>query len=150
MTTVVFDKKRNQIAIDSRLTANDTIMDDNGIKYLSINGDMWFFSGDYSDYYLLAEHYYSKPTSGKKTPSCGALVVTKNNVIQFGVLEGKRAQSIKTEFNDAIGSGAWWALAALDHGKTAKQAVEYAKTRDCYTGGKVHVFDIDKNKFVRG
>jgi hypothetical protein len=39
-------------------------------------------------------------------------------------------------------------LAALDFGKTAKEAVEYAMTRDVYSGGKVHVYDIDKGEFI--
>ena len=50
--------------------------------------------------------------------------------------------------NDAYGSGAQFALSALDFGKSAKEAVEYAATRDIYTGGKVHVFDIETMKFI--
>lgn len=34
----------------------------------------------------------------------------------------------------AIGNGWQWAMAAMDHGATAKEAVEYAATRDIYTG----------------
>lgn len=33
----------------------------------------------------------------------------------------------------AIGSGSTWALAAMDHGKSAKDAIEYATTRDPYS-----------------
>lgn len=41
-----------------------------------------------------------------------------------------------------MGSGYQFAIAALDLGKTAKEAVNYAKTRDIYTGGRVRVFDV--------
>lgn len=42
----------------------------------------------------------------------------------------------------AIGSGATWALAALDFGKTAEEAVAYAATRDNGTGGGVDAVTI--------
>jgi hypothetical protein len=37
----------------------------------------------------------------------------------------------------AYGTGWKWALAAIDHGKDAVAAVEYAATRDHDTGGEV-------------
>ncbi len=37
----------------------------------------------------------------------------------------------------AIGSGWQFAIAAMDFGKSAKQAIEYAMTRDNGTGGGV-------------
>lgn len=37
----------------------------------------------------------------------------------------------------ALGSGWQWAMAAMDHGKSATQAVEYAITRDVCTGGEI-------------
>ena len=52
------------------------------------------------------------------------------------------------EYNDSAGSGGEFAIAALDMGKTAKEAVEYAMTRDFYSGGKVHVYDIETGDFI--
>lgn len=46
----------------------------------------------------------------------------------------------------AIGSGWQFALAAMDFGKTAKQAIEYAATRDNGTGGGVDYVRIRKTK----
>jgi ATP-dependent protease HslVU (ClpYQ) peptidase subunit len=37
----------------------------------------------------------------------------------------------------AIGSGASWALAAMDMGKSPTEAVAYAATRDVFTGGEI-------------
>jgi len=53
------------------------------------------------------------------------------------------------EYNDAMGSGEEFALAALDHGKTAEDAVAYAATRDSGTGGKIRVFDVAKMEFIK-
>lgn len=46
----------------------------------------------------------------------------------------------------AIGSGWQFAAAAMDFGKTAKQAIEYAATRDNGTGGGVDYVRIRKTK----
>lgn len=43
---------------------------------------------------------------------------------------------------DAFGSGADLAIAAMDLGVSSSEAVEYAATRDIYTGGEVESFDI--------
>jgi ATP-dependent protease HslVU (ClpYQ) peptidase subunit len=40
--------------------------------------------------------------------------------------------------NYAIGSGSQWATAAMDHGKSAKEAIEYAATRDPHTKAPIH------------
>lgn len=44
----------------------------------------------------------------------------------------------------AIGSGWFWATAAMDFGRDAKTAVEYAATRDGFTGGGVDSVRIIK------
>jgi hypothetical protein len=40
----------------------------------------------------------------------------------------------------AFGSGTDWAIAAMDHGKTAVQAVKYAATRDLFTNNRVQSY----------
>lgn len=42
----------------------------------------------------------------------------------------------------AFGSGADFAIAAMDLGKSSSEAVKYASTRDIYTGGEIESFDI--------
>ena len=49
-------------------------------------------------------------------------------------------------YNDANGSGHKFALAALDHGKTAEEAVGYAATRCVYTGGAVQVINVESGE----
>jgi hypothetical protein len=50
--------------------------------------------------------------------------------------------------NDCKGSGEYFALSALDHEKSAREAVEYSMTRDMFTGGEIHVYDIEKGEFI--
>ncbi len=40
----------------------------------------------------------------------------------------------------AYGSGWKWAQAAMDCGMSAPEAIEYAITKDIYTGGDVHAW----------
>lgn len=150
MTTIIYDHKNKQIAVDSLATNNGTILTDKIEKWRFVNGDIWFFSGITCDFDLLIEAYSLKHTNDKLVPEARAIIVSKGKVFAIEIAD-HGAVYISEMLNSArLGSGGDWALAALDHGKTARQAVEYAKTRDCYTGGKVHVFDINKNKFVRG
>ncbi|GAI22667.1 unnamed protein product, partial [marine sediment metagenome] len=46
---------------------------------------------------------------------------------------------------DAIGSGSAYALAAMDMGASAEEAVRAAMKRDIYTGGKVRTMRIDQH-----
>lgn len=46
----------------------------------------------------------------------------------------------------AIGSGRDFALAAMDMGATAKEAVEMAAKRDVYTGGTIRTVIIDSGE----
>jgi ATP-dependent protease HslVU (ClpYQ) peptidase subunit len=43
----------------------------------------------------------------------------------------------------AIGSGQHFAIAAMDLGKSAEEAVAYAMTRDVYSGGEITVLTLE-------
>lgn len=45
--------------------------------------------------------------------------------------------------SEAIGSGWQWAMAAMDFGASAIEAVNYAKKRNCHTGGKIFYFNFE-------
>ena len=65
---------------------------------------------------------------------CGAIVIRRGKVhlwedgVPIDMDPGERV---------ATGSGWKWAAAAMDFGHSAIEAIEYASTRDCYTGGGV-------------
>lgn len=145
MTTIVYDHKNKQIAFDSRITSGDVICSDNANKHIQNNDEHWFFCGAISDFeYMIGLEHNDKPNV---VPEAEAIVVRKDNVWRVG-FKGGYCFHVKLEHSRGIGSGGYFALASLDHGKSAKEAVEYAMTRDIYTGGKVHVYDIKSGTFV--
>jgi len=146
MTTIAFNNKSNQIACESQSTANGIIATNSAIKYREVDGEYWFFAGtvsDYDDMLGLKHNDLIKPI-----PDCSAYQVTDGKVWLVVVNNDGYCEKTLLDHDDANGSGQSFALAAMDHGRTAKQAVEYACTRDIYSGGKVWVFDIASNKFI--
>jgi ATP-dependent protease HslVU (ClpYQ) peptidase subunit len=65
------------------------------------------------------------------------LVVTKDK--RLVVIDNQLVPIPINEKAYAIGSGAHWALAAMDHGKSARDALEYACTRDPYSKAPIQV-----------
>lgn len=147
MTTIVYDHERRQIAIDSRSTSSGIIKSDSRKKWILQGEDIWFFAGAQCDI-----HDFLCAFDGKK-PSrdldCISLAVIGSCAYWCGVdnSDGSAWQQ-PVDCSDAVGSGQSFALAAMDFGKSAKEAVEYAATRDCYTGGKIHVYDIASARFI--
>lgn len=151
MTTIVYDHKRKQIAIDSRATSNGLIASDECEKWkLADSGEMWFTCGTVCDEDLLIECFKDgdRAFDLKVIPDANGFVVRGDKVLMRGVTQEGEAWTQVLTSSRCLGSGSSFGLAALDFGKTAKEAVEYAATRDCYTGGKVHVYDIASAKFV--
>ena len=146
MTTIVYDHKRKQIAIDSRYTSGGVIISDGGVKFKTKDNKTWFFCGKACDSELLMDMPHNdKP---EVAPDCAALFVEDGTVYSVSASSDGFIEHDKQEFNASAGSGRDFALAALDFGKTAEEAVDYAMTRDCYTGGKIHVYDIDRGEFL--
>ena len=151
MTTIVYDHKLGQIAVDSRSTASGMIVSDNEIKWhVDENGVTWFLSGCVSDYSLLFDSFKNgdRAFDLPEIPDASAIIVRDKKVFLRGVTDKGEAWTQPLSSSRCIGSGAQFALAAMDFGCTAADAVKYAATRDCYTGGKVHVFDIADGEFV--
>ncbi len=145
MTTIVYDHKNKQVAVDSRSTANNLIVSDKTIKFKENEKGLWFFTGSRADEDDLAGLEHNDKPEVK--PDCSAFIVS-NGVCKLVTFNGDYVSVSNNEYNHAIGSGSDFALAALDFGKSAKEAIEYAKTRDSATGGKVHVYDIQTGEFI--
>lgn len=142
MTTIAYQYAQNQIAVDSRLTRGNMIVSDNSEKHRVINGQVWFFKGKCSDENLLVAW-----GGNGSVPECSAIVAKDGKA--FWVVAGDAGlEWTELTFNEAGGSGQEFALAAMDFGKTAKEAVEYAATRDSATGGVVRVFDVANMRFI--
>lgn len=102
-------------------------------------------AGDYDDRAVRAvlegiKSYEKMPTAAAlaatKTDYAGLLVLPRGDIVsvQCGYCDDTRewyGEVMKVQAKAyAIGSGSSWALAAMDNGKSAHQAVAYACTRD--------------------
>lgn len=145
MTTIVYDHKNKIIACDSRLTADDVVLTDDGIKWKLSDDSIWFFTGNPADDEdLMLMKHNEKPNP---IPNSIAIFV-KDGDAWLATFDGDYCSHTKLAYNHAIGSGWKFALAALDLSLESEEAIKYASKRDCFTGGKVRVYDIKSNKFI--
>jgi ATP-dependent protease HslVU (ClpYQ) peptidase subunit len=146
MTTIVYDHKNKQIACDSRETGGGTLFTDSAIKHRTVNGDVWFICGSKSDVTIFIDTFEHNSFAPENV-ECGGLVVRKG--IAYKACNDDGVYKLdELPCNESLGSGGWFAMAAVDLGKTARESVEYAMTRDVYSGGKIHVYDIEKGEFI--
>ena len=73
MTTIIYDHKIKQVAIDSRLTMNNIILSDLHDKTISGDGFVYCFAGEFADFELLStlEHNQNVDT----IPCCSAILI---------------------------------------------------------------------------
>lgn len=143
MTTIVYDHKNKQVACDSRITRGDVICTNEGVKWLSDGQGVWFFCGKTCDKQMLIDYFSGKPQKDNLIPESAAFYFKFDDGVYLRTVNDDGViQESPIDFSDAIGSGEQWAISALDHGKTAKEAIEYAMSRDVYTGGEVVVFEV--------
>lgn len=149
MTTIAYHHESQKIAVDGRCCAGDTILTDTEEKWCYDGADLWFFCGSTCDQdWFIDVHKSGKPIEGDFYPDCGALLVRDGKVYAAGINNDGCPFLCVNEFNRAIGSGEQWAVAAMDHGKTACDAVNYASKKDVYTGSCVAVYDIETARFL--
>ena len=149
MTTIVLDYKRNQIACDSRMSRTNGIYNDCFIKMIEKDGSLFVLTGSTCDMDYFIENYakYGKVELKDIEIDCYGILIRNGSAYNVWIHDGVFNEDLII-CNEFAGSGGKFALAALDFGKTAKEAVEYAATKDCFTGGKVHVYDIEKGVFI--
>lgn len=142
MTTIAYDHKNKTIAWDSRKTSSDNIiMNDNENKHVEKDGVHFWLAGTAGDCEFLIDAYFTGHS--EKELDCNVLAYDSGVIYMCGTNEDGSIFKDKIETNNAIGSGRKFALAAMDLGKSAKDAVEYVKTREIFTGGKVHSMKLD-------
>ena len=138
MTTIIYDHKNKQIACDSMVTIGSRIASYSFNKFIRVGDKTWFICGSPSWTDVIVNL-----KNGDKIPDyikdVGVLMLTKGSLYYCVEDDGYFAIS-KCDYNIGVGSGRTLAIAALDHGKTARHAIEYAATKDCYTGGDIRVF----------
>ena len=144
MTTIAY--KDNVIAFDSRETAGGMIMSDTVDKKVIINDVTFFTAGSVYNFKEFHDAYFKENATISEDNDCYAFVIDDGELLLVSATDGLIRKST-VSYPDAIGSGYVFALAYMDCGQTAKQAVEATAKRDVGTGGTVHEFHI-KNKTI--
>lgn len=140
MTTIAY--KDGVIAYDSRFTCGDVIEDDDADKKIERDGKVFFLSGSCSDWeYLIDSYINGKAVKEKVDARC--LVVESGQIYSAAVDDNGFWKCIERPGNPmAIGSGKNFALAFMDTGMSAEEAVRATCKRDIYTGGTIRTFKI--------
>lgn len=141
MTTIVY--RDGIVATDTLMVGGEMVVDSDYEKCITRNEVMFFLTGSTSDHIKLVEEYLA-PT-GRDTGNASAIVVDKGEIFIVGGDEGGKGIfkcPNRRENYIAIGSGERFAISAMDHGKSAQDAVEYAMKRDVFTGGVVKVYQV--------
>ena len=143
MTTIAY--KDGVIAYDSRQTRSGSIVSDDCQKLTVVDGVSFFISGAVCDEKALIAAYFGTPSP--VPVECSGYVVDGGRLQMVGHDDktGVWRQDLDPANPDAIGSGSAYALAAMDMGASAEEAVRAAMKRDIYTGGKVRTMRIDQH-----
>lgn len=144
MITIAYKHSDKEIAVDSRRSRGDVIASDKEKKFKTVNGVTFIQCGFPCENDILISAWFN-PESFKCT-SNGAFVIEGEKAYRFGIDKSDRPWKEELKCDDALGSGFKFAVAAMDFDCSAKDAVNYAKTRDSATGGRAHVFKIGGNK----
>lgn len=149
MTTIAYDGKT--VACDGRESGGGIIFTDSVEKWRSTDEGVFFGAGIPCDIEKLVQISSLEVFDVAYEAD---LILIDNDRNAWVITQSEHGSVYKNRLNHldsyAIGSGMPFALAAMDMGMTAKEAVEYAKTRDSHTGGKVSVFDIETMSFSDG
>ena len=140
MTTIVYSHERKEIAMDSRASRGGMVVTDKFVKMFESKGVKFFMAGLPADVKVLMEMYEDPEIMGLPEVEC--LVLDGGKVYSVCPSEEGTLSILECTFDCSIGSGGEWALAALDFGRTTRQAVKYATTRDLYSGGKISVIKV--------
>jgi ATP-dependent protease HslVU (ClpYQ) peptidase subunit len=148
MTTIAY--KNGSFAYDSLITSGGVVTNHDAEKRQTHNGVQFFLTGAVSDWGKLIALYFGDNQINQTSPpiDASALVVDRGRLYQIAVDANDGFWKAPLDWNNhyAIGSGADFALTAMDMGAPASKAVEMAILRDIYSGGKVKTYlDTSKN-----
>lgn len=142
MTTIVYNHKTKTIAYDSRITKGSVIVSDAREKRVLRDDIDFFCSGADSDIPELIDCYIEGRLKSERSLEANAIFVKDGNAFILICTNDLEIIHCLLQENESLGSGGEWAIAALDFGCDAVNAVEYAATKDIYTGGKINIFEI--------
>lgn len=148
MTTIVYDHKNKTVSYDSMVSEGTRILDLNYEKAIRKDEHIYICAGSTNQHDAFIECLIS----GDCPPvsfDCDILRININtHEVSYCFAEEGDSVIVGVEYNYAIGCGGQHALNALDFGKSSKEAVEYAITKDNCTGGVVRTYDLNLNMML--
>ena len=134
MTTIAWDGV--SVAADGRESDGGIIASDNRKKIIKSKDLIFGYCGSVPD----GEHLIDIVVNGsdilKNDLNANLITIQDGQILMHGV-SGGCLNSWEPATPYAMGSGEQFAIAAMDMGMNAKDAVKYAMTRDLGTGGKI-------------
>lgn len=141
MTTMAYHHESRTVAVDSRCTSGGLINTDNAKKVHKVGDTTFVLAGRLSDIGVFVKEY----PNVQSDISCSGFCIEGSTVSGI-VFDRKHLDKVELAYNESDGSGCDFALAAMDYGATAKEAIKYAMTRDAFTGGKITVIKLPKKE----
>ena len=142
MTVIAWDAKNKALAVDSLFTAGDRKTYGQKFKVLEDGRAVVVFAGDVVQGRKAIAHVeQNKPLTHE--------IVAGATIVLLHLKGRKRGRVIVCEdspnaevvrHSEAWGTGSDFAIAAMDAGASAEEAVKIACKRSASCGGKVHVF----------
>lgn len=138
MTTIAYDGR--YMAADSLMT-QESYVAGTFLKIVAVEHGFIGLSGDVEDILLVID-WFNDGMDNDKKPAVEAvnLIYVTDDGLVFTM--SHRLIPIPMQAPISVGSGQDFAMSAMLFGKTAKEAVEFAMTRDTATGGEVVVVEI--------
>ena len=141
MTTIAYDHDNKVIAVDSRMTLQGVISSDDKDKVIYKGAVAWVLCGSICDFDDFTSLTKGQRFEGELTLDASGIRAVDGKAYHVFMHEGVLCEELLT-CNLTLGSGAKFATAAMDYGSSAREAVEYAMTRDIYTGGKARKVEL--------
>lgn len=145
MTTIAV--KDNIIAYDSRMVEEGTIYSDNYQKMKQVEGYTIFGAGSLTGIAAITKavltEQYNCEESEMDNYSC--IWIAKGGDLQRAFFSKRGTLVIEPQdpnIHWAMGSGADFAIGAMDAGASAREAVKIASQRDVGTGGKIRTWKL--------
>ena len=145
MTTIAYHHDSKTIAVDSRMTMRGIVSSDNIEKIRYSEEFTFILCGSVCDF----DEFMALNKGGKHKGELELDVsgIRVDNSVPcpdcfYVFMHDNVMCEEKIACNLTLGSGSKFATAAMDFGKSAKEAVEYAITRDIYSGGEVNEIEL--------
>ena len=145
MTTIAIDALGN-IAADGRATCDNEIVREDREKITQAHGRIYAVTGCASLTAELIKWHHAGADAAKLPLYNGGkgwgLIVIQGDGLYFYTNTVPHAMANEYKMPVAFGSGQGWAMGAMMHGATAREAVEIACKIDTGSGGKITSMNI--------